>query len=174
MPQEFIGWIPAQSGSRCGTGDPASQFDIGTPPLTDERAAEKAATIVDELSSHEQTKTHARHIHRDKLKELGVKVVSLEDDPKLQDAVLTVHHACVNTLMQTPAVKIIENQNAVSFIVQVQVQATTMPFPFPGTPAIPMRPNVPGQPVFPNIPGIPGAPKPQGEMVPDPQGQPKG
>ncbi len=137
----------------------------------DEKAAEKAATIVDELSSHEQTKTHARHIHRDKLKELGVKVVSLEEDSKLQDAVLTVHHACVNTLTQTPAVKIIENQNSMSFIVGVQLQAGPMPFPFPGIPPIPMRPNIPGQPpVFPNVPGIPAPPNPQGEMTPD-QGQ---
>ncbi len=81
-------------------------------------ADEKAKTIIGELSSHEQTKTHARHIHFNRLAELGVKVTALEDDPLLQDAVLTVHHACVNTLTQTAAVKIIENQNSVSFIVQ--------------------------------------------------------
>ncbi len=91
-------------------------------------AADKAKRIVSELSSHEQTKTHARHIHVDRLQDLGVNVTPLEQDQKLQDAVLTVHHACVNTLQQTAAVKIIENQNAVSFIVQALIQS---PFPIP-------------------------------------------
>jgi ATP-dependent protease ClpP protease subunit len=95
----------------------------------DDQAEEKARRIVSELSSHEQTKTHARHIHIDRLKDLGVKVVMLEDDQKLQDAVLTVHHACINTLMQTAAVKIIENQNSLSFIVQVVLQGAPIPPP---------------------------------------------
>jgi hypothetical protein len=117
-------------------------------------AEANAGTIVQELSSHEETKTHARHIHRDKLVELGVKVVSLEDDDRLQDAVLTVHHACVNTLSQTPAVKVIENQNSVSFIVGVQMQTMPLPMPMPGAPdrAVP--------------PVIPTPPNPQGETPP--------
>ncbi len=88
----------------------------------DADADTKANRIVAELSSHEQTKTHARHIHLERLQELGVKVTRLEDDQALQDAVLTVHHACVNTLMRTPAVKIIENQKSVGFIVQAVFQ----------------------------------------------------
>ncbi len=84
-------------------------------------AEERAKTIVDELGSHAVTKTHARHIHADRLRELGVRVVALEDNQKLQDAVLTVHHACTHTLTMTPAVKIIENQNSVSFIIQAQI-----------------------------------------------------
>lgn len=92
-------------------------------------AADKANKIISELSSHEQTKTHARHIHVNQLQELGVKVTLLEEDQKLQDAVLTIHHTCVNTLQQTAAVKIIENQNAVSFIVQAVMQPQfTLPF----------------------------------------------
>ncbi len=95
------------------------------------RANEIAEKIVAELSSHEQTKTHARHIHFDQLRASGVKVTPLEDSQDLQDAVLTIHHACINTLMQTPAVKIIENQNSVSFIVQAMImpQAAAMPGP---------------------------------------------
>jgi ATP-dependent protease ClpP protease subunit len=100
-------------------------------------AAGKAKRIVSELSSHEQTKTHARHIHVDRLQELGVKVTALEQDDKLQDAILTIHHACINTLQQTPAVKIIENQNAISFIIQAIMQQ--FPIPFPQVPQIPPR-----------------------------------
>ena len=33
---------------------------------------------------------------------------------------LTVHHACIQTLNATPAVKIIENHNGVAFIQTIQ------------------------------------------------------
>jgi hypothetical protein len=86
-------------------------------------AAENAKKIVDELGSHTLTKNHARHIHIDRLKELGVKVKQLEEDQKLQDAVLAVHHACIHSLTHTPALKIIENQNNISFIIAAQFMA---------------------------------------------------
>jgi hypothetical protein len=116
-------------------------------------AAEKANRIVAELSSHEETKTHARHIHVDRLQALGVKVTILESDQTLQDAVLTVHHACVNTLQQTAAVKIIENQNSVAFIVQaVLQQQISLPFQqFPPRAAeTPAAPDVPATPIQPS------------------------
>ena len=53
-------------------------------------------------------------------KEIGLKIENMEDDQKLQDAILTLHHACVHTLMHTPAYKIIENQNGTAFIRTVQ------------------------------------------------------
>ena len=81
----------------------------------------KAKTIVDELGSHALTKSHARHIHFDRLKELGLKVSALESDQSLQDAVLAVHHACILTLTHTPALKIIENQASISFIIAAQI-----------------------------------------------------
>jgi hypothetical protein len=40
----------------------------------------------------------------------------LEDDHKLQEAVLSVHHALIHTLSATGAFKIIENHNGVAFI----------------------------------------------------------
>lgn len=111
-------------------------------------AAERARNIVSELSSHEETKMHARHIHVESLKALGIKVTSLEADQKLQDAVLTIHHACVNTLQQTAAVKIIENQNSISFITQAVFQPQfTLPMPqisqqhAPEAPAVPTAPS---------------------------------
>jgi ATP-dependent protease ClpP protease subunit len=88
-----------------------------------EHAAQTAKTIVDELGSHALTKTHARHIHFDRLKALGVVVTALEDNSFLQDAVLSVHHACIHSLMSTQAVKIIENQKRVSFITSAQIIA---------------------------------------------------
>lgn len=55
------------------------------------------------------TKIHARHIHKAKAKEIGLKIVSLEDDNELQDRVPSLHHTCMLTFEQTGAIKLIEN-----------------------------------------------------------------
>ena len=72
--------------------------------------------ILDELGSHSSTLSHDRHIPTNSLKDLGLKIIDLEDDDDLQDKVLSVHHSCIITLTQTPAYKIIENQNGIAFI----------------------------------------------------------
>lgn len=56
----------------------------------------------------------------ERCREIGLKVDALEDNHKLQDAVLTVHHACVHTLSGTNAFKIIENQEGHAFVQQAQ------------------------------------------------------
>ncbi len=80
----------------------------------------KANAIVLELGSHVLTKSHARHISLERAKNLGIKVLTLEDNPALQDAVLAVHHACIHTLAHTPAVKIIENHIGAAYIPGLQ------------------------------------------------------
>lgn len=89
-------------------------------------AAEKAAIILAELGSHELTLSHDRHIHADKAIELGIKVEMLEKEgnDELQEAVLSVHHACIQTLAETPAFKIIENHMGVGFITSVRMAPT--------------------------------------------------
>jgi hypothetical protein len=47
---------------------------------------------------------------------LGKKLTALEDDEKLNDAVLSVHHACIQTLLATNTAKIIENHRGASFV----------------------------------------------------------
>ena len=84
-------------------------------------AAKKAAKIVNALSSYTMNKSHDRHIHMDECKKLGLTIERLEDDPDLQDLVLTVHHCYMNALMNGPSFKIIENHNGVAFVKQ-QVQ----------------------------------------------------
>lgn len=76
----------------------------------------KAARIVSELSDHALTLSHARHISLKQAKDLNIRITQLEDDDRLQDAVLSVHHACIQTLSETPALKIIENQQGVAYI----------------------------------------------------------
>jgi membrane-bound ClpP family serine protease len=77
---------------------------------------EMVKAIVNDLSDHALSKSHVRHLPHDRCKEIGLKIRCLEDDQKLQDAVLSVHHACIHTLGATPAFKIIENHEGRAFI----------------------------------------------------------
>lgn len=79
-----------------------------------------AAAIVEELGSHALTLAHDRHISINKAKEIGLNVVSLEDDPELQEAVLSVHHSLMLTFSSTQTTKIIENHKGVAFVTQAQ------------------------------------------------------
>ena len=63
------------------------------------------------MTDYSGNKSHARHIHINECKNLGLVVTELEKDQKLQDLVLTVHHAFMHSLMNTRAHKIIENHN---------------------------------------------------------------
>lgn len=80
---------------------------------------EKAEAVLQELGDHAITKSHSRHISMARAKQIGLNVVALEDDQVLQDAVLTVHHAMIQTLQETSIVKLIENQRGVTFALQV-------------------------------------------------------
>jgi ClpP class serine protease len=79
-------------------------------------AAAKAAAIVKKLTDYRGNKTHSRHIHHDECKAAGLKIETLEDDPTLQDYVLTVHHCNMHILMNTPAFKITENHLGTALI----------------------------------------------------------
>lgn len=83
-------------------------------------AGQKAKDVVGYLASKEKTRVHARHISKIKAEEIGLKVKALEDDSDLQEAVLTVHHACILTLSDTPAYKIIQNQKGISVIQTIE------------------------------------------------------
>jgi hypothetical protein len=77
--------------------------------LGEQNASDSAQKIVSGLNNFVETKTHSRHIHMDVARDLGLKVFALEDDPELQDLVLTVHHAYQHTLANSPVLKIVEN-----------------------------------------------------------------
>jgi|SRR5680860_1035059 len=75
----------------------------------------RAGKVMAELADHALTLSHARHIDYAKAKEIGLNVTPLEADDELQDAILTVHHLCSQTLADTSVVKLIENQYGVMF-----------------------------------------------------------
>lgn len=83
----------------------------------------KIDRIIEGFGDHALTLSHARHISFEQAKELSVKVVPLEDDPDLQDAVPTVRHACIQTLSDTGCIKLIENQERVACIRALQMAA---------------------------------------------------
>lgn len=93
----------------------------------DPEAEQRINRVWGELGDHALTLSHARHLSAQKCRDIGLKVVSLEDYQALQDAVLSVHHACMLTLSATQAFKVIENHVGVAFIKiaqQVLVQAS--------------------------------------------------
>jgi hypothetical protein len=82
----------------------------------------RAEKIIEQLGSHALTLSHAHHIDCAQAQAMGLKVVPLEKDKALQDAVLTVHHLCIDTLAHTAVVKLIENQAGITFATSLQVQ----------------------------------------------------
>jgi ClpP class serine protease len=79
-----------------------------------------AEGVASELSDHIITKSHSRHITLEKARSIGLVIEELEEDQKLQEAVLSVHHSSILTLSSTGAYKIIENQNGIAYIKAVQ------------------------------------------------------
>jgi len=69
-------------------------------------------------SDHKKQKSHARHISKKECENVGLKILTLENDNELQDVVLTTHHAFMHTFSSTNAVKIIENHNGIAYVEQ--------------------------------------------------------
>ncbi len=84
-------------------------------------SATTIAQIIEGLSNA-LTLSHSRHLSIEKCRSIGFgdKIVALEEDQSLQDAVLAVHHAFMITFEQTPAVKIIENHKGSAHIQTMQ------------------------------------------------------
>ena len=54
-------------------------------------------------------KAHNTHFNAAACSDAGLKIYMLEDDQKLQDIILTIHHCYMHSLSNTPAFKITEN-----------------------------------------------------------------
>jgi len=67
--------------------------------------------VLDELGEHKKTLNHGRHVSAKTGQGIGLNVKFFEDDPVLQDAVLSVHHVCTLTFARTNLCKIVENQH---------------------------------------------------------------
>lgn len=111
--------------------------EIGTKTLQeglfhgDADGEQKARDIVDFLLSHDVHRAHGRHLHRSELVQRGLKILDLESDPDLQDAVLSVHHACMLTVGNTAVAKLIENHAGTAHVKVVGQVAAPAPAPAP-------------------------------------------
>ena len=77
------------------------------------KLAEETAKKLSDLSANKQ---HDRHIHYQDAIEIGLNIEILEENPNLQDLVLTVHHCYMHTLSNMLVLKIIENHEGQAFI----------------------------------------------------------
>lgn len=109
-----------------------SQADEFAEELTEKILADKDINdtakerIKNVFAKNDDSKTHSRHIDRDKCKEAGLDVVDLDEDDELQDIVLTIHHCCMILAEKTSASKIVENNIGGCYIRHFQ-----MPLPMP-------------------------------------------
>lgn len=78
----------------------------------------KTTKIVDELTSHRSSKMHDKHFDSVACKKMGLKVIEMESNQQLQDAILAVHHSYVlSSYVISNSIKYIENNKGQSFIV---------------------------------------------------------
>lgn len=81
-----------------------------------ENPKREAKRIRKALSDYAKNKSHERHFHAEELLKMGLEIKNLEDDQPLQEAVLSVHHGYILTLMNTNAYKMIENHNGIGIV----------------------------------------------------------
>ena len=85
------------------------------------KKAKLVEKLLEELASHSASKVHDRHYDYVKCKELGLKVVALEKNQDLQDAVLSLYHAYICSIYKLPnTIKFIENHEGQAFIINGQ------------------------------------------------------
>lgn len=89
--------------------------------------------IKEVFAKNDDSKTHSRHIDRDKCKEAGLDVIDLDADDELQDIVLTIHHCCMILAEKTTVGKIVENNIGGCYVRHIQ-----LPMPMPMQMSVPM------------------------------------
>jgi hypothetical protein len=111
----------------------------------DQDGGRKADEIASWLGDHSVFKTHGRPISLAVAKQHNLKIMELEADQVLQDAVLSIFHAVTYTFLGTGAVKIIENHLGKAYLQMVQMMQMGMPlFQQPPT-GLPQQPAQPPQ-----------------------------
>lgn len=79
-------------------------------------------SIKNSLNEHIKSKVHNRHFGKEECASFGLKITALEDDPTLQEKVLSVHHAYTHTITMASVAKLIENHNGKALISMVQTK----------------------------------------------------
>ncbi|OPA96937.1 hypothetical protein BFW87_11505 [Pseudomonas fluorescens] len=82
----------------------------------DPEAESKAKAIVEFLSDFDSTRHHTRHININRCREVGLKIIQMEEDDTLQDLILTVHHCYIHAMDSGRVSKIVENDRNVAHV----------------------------------------------------------
>ncbi|MCH1984565.1 serine protease [Ruminococcus sp. OA3] len=77
---------------------------------------EVISRIVSKLNEHNNSKNHGRHLSLEFCRNIGLKISQMEDEPSLQDLILSVHHSYMITLTNSDVIKIIENHDNKAYI----------------------------------------------------------
>jgi hypothetical protein len=87
----------------------------------------KLEKIKEKLTSYSETKTHDRHINPKECKNIGLKVLMMEDEIEdgdkkyhIQDEILSIHHACMNLMNQNSISKVMINNSEKAFVQTVK------------------------------------------------------
>ena len=91
----------------------------GKPARVNRVISELSVKMDDEGIEH-FAKAHERQFSPEQCRKIGLKIRSIERNQQIQDAVLSVHHACMWTLANTKAIKIMENHEGSDFIRTVE------------------------------------------------------
>lgn len=84
--------------------------------LRNDEKENKSEKIVKFLENYDELKIHSRQLSTEQCKEIGLKVVDIENDCALEDIVVSVHNMFMHTFSATSAKKIIENHDGIAFI----------------------------------------------------------
>ncbi len=87
-----------------------------------EGAKNLAEGVVGKLTDYSGNKAHDRHIHIDECREIGLNISALEEDDKLQDLVLTVHHCYMHVFQNARAYKMIENHLGIALVKNIAMK----------------------------------------------------
>lgn len=85
--------------------------------MFDKTDTEKIDKIKNVLGSHENTKSHGRHLSPKECSKIGLKIKNMEDDNENQDLILSVHHACMDFFNKNEnSIKLIANNDKKFFM----------------------------------------------------------
>ena len=91
---------------------------------------DKARVVAAWFADFSRFKSHARPVTFLDAEQQGLKVTRLEDDQRLQDLVLSVHHAVRHTFNDTGTTKLIENHHGRAYL-EISAQVVMQPPPGP-------------------------------------------
>ncbi len=84
--------------------------------------AEKKASTIAEFFSGDTHGSHGRRINRDKARDIGLSISSLEDDDDLQDLSLTLYHLATLAFDSGPATKVVVSSNGNMWVKNLQME----------------------------------------------------